>query len=56
MKIQIFTLSLLCASALGASGEVLDISTPATSLVLNAVEGSPLKIVYYGDCRVPTTP
>ena len=53
MKIQIFTLSLLCASALGASGEVLDISTPSTSLVLNAVEGSPLKIVYYGERLAP---
>ncbi len=33
----------------GATAETLHVATPATSMVLEATEGRPLKFVYYGD-------
>lgn len=47
MKSGLLTLSLMLA-ATGISAETVDISTPSTSLLLDATEGSPLKILYYG--------
>ncbi|MDE5919823.1 MAG: alpha-galactosidase [Duncaniella sp.] len=51
-------LRLLAAVALGAApasalAEIGDVSTPGTSLVLDATEGQPLKILYYGDRLSP---
>ncbi len=47
-------LKILAALALGACpasvfAELVDINTPGTSLILDAREGEPLKILYYGD-------
>lgn len=47
-------LKILTALALGACpasvfAELVDINTPGTSLILDAREGEPLKILYYGD-------
>ncbi len=55
---QSHILRLLAAVALGAApasalAEIVDVSTPGTSLVLDATEGQPLKILYYGDRLSP---
>lgn len=49
MKIQVSLLpALALLMAQPVYGEVVDISTPGTSLILDAVKGQPLKILYYG--------
>ncbi len=49
MKIQASLLpALALLMAQPVYGEVVDISTPGTSLILDAVKGQPLKILYYG--------
>ncbi|MDE6161482.1 MAG: alpha-galactosidase, partial [Muribaculaceae bacterium] len=39
----------VAASSPCISAEIINLSTPGTSLVLNANEGSPLQILYYGE-------
>lgn len=46
---SIFTLSMLLASGTGAYAELVDISTPNSSLILNATKGERLMILHYGN-------
>ena len=45
----------IAALSLTAHAEKVHISTPGTSLLLDATEGKPLRFVYYGDAQVPAT-
>lgn len=50
MKIQSYLLPALALTmALPMNAELVDISTAKTSLILDAVKGNPLKVLYYGD-------
>ena len=46
---KFFLTSAAIGAALAASAEAVHISTPGTSLVVEATEGQPLKFMYYGD-------
>lgn len=42
-------MAFLAMTASAAQAEIINLSTPATSMVLDATEGQPLRILYYGD-------
>lgn len=45
----IFVLAVGAIACAGAQAEVINLQTPATSLVVDATNGKPLRILYYGD-------
>lgn len=50
--LRVLSLSLLAAT-LTANAETVNVSTPHTTLLVEATEGQPLKFLYYGDALQP---
>lgn len=47
--LTLITIAGMAMAAMPAHGEIINIATPSTSLVLDATQGQPLKIMHYGD-------